>query len=196
MAAIAMHVETTPDPAVLRWVVRGEAVAGPAVIETVELADELPTAWIDALATGLITQVLVGDGELRVTATDPGTWRKLAPRLQTTLTEHLSAGRTIHCTTPARSDEQLAQAVQKLLDGPLRTYVASHGGRIELESVQDAVVTVRLIGACQGCASAGQTLREGIEQQLRSEYPEIVGVRSVEGSSVTSSGRRLLPFVS
>lgn len=195
MANVAMHVETTADPLVLRWVVRGDAVRGPAVLRARGEVSGLPSAWAEALHSGAITEVVVGDGEITARAHDAATLRQVAPGLQASLADFLNEGNQIRCITPARTDEELADAVQLLLDGPLQTYVASHGGKIELESVTAAVVTVRLIGACQGCASSGTTLREGIEEQLRATYPEIVAVRSVEGKSRTLDGRKLLPFI-
>ena len=195
MTNVAMHVETTADPLALRWVVRGDAVRGPAVLSARGEISGLPSTWVQALNSGAITEVVICDAEITARARDAETLRQATPGLQTSLADFLNGGNKIHCVTPARTDEELAHAVQLLLDGPLQTYVASHGGKIELESVNAAVVTVRLIGACQGCASSGTTLRQGIEEQLRSSYPEIVAVRSVEGKSRTLDGRKLLPFI-
>ncbi|MFA7265365.1 MAG: NifU family protein [Candidatus Nanopelagicales bacterium] len=195
MVNVAMHVEATTDPLVLRWIVRGGIVSGPAVLRSAGQADGSPPRWIDELDTGTVTEVVVGEGEVTVRARDVESLRMVAPGLQAALSAFLNEGNQIHCTTAARTDEELADAVNRLLDGPLQTCVASHGGKIELESVDAAVVTVRLIGACQGCASSGTTLREGIEEQLRASYPEVVAVRSIEGKSRTLDGRKLLPFI-
>lgn len=199
MTFVAMHAEATADPAVMRWVVRGDAVAGTAVFTTGQRDDRLPPRWSDALAAGEVDQVIVTDGELRVRITQQHQWRDLAPALQDSLAQHLNSGQLIQVETAPRSDAELAEAVQALLAGPLASYVASHGGEIKLESVVDAVVTVRLIGACKGCSSAGVTLKQGIAEQLRENYPEIKEVRSIDdkGSTVaglSESGRRLLPF--
>lgn len=196
MTAIPMHAEQTADPAVMRWVVRGDAVTGPGVINAGQEDPALPPEWNSALVAGQIEQVIVTDGELRVRIPDQRQWRDIAGDLQGALSKYLNEGHLIDIHTDARSDEELAAAVRELLDGPLASYVASHGGQIDLESVVDSVVTVRLIGACQGCASSGTTLRQGIEDQLRTEYPEIKGVRSVEGRTTNNSGHKLLPFVS
>lgn len=191
-----MHLETTSDPDVVRWVVRGDLVRGPAVIRSISEEGSLPAQWEDALAFGDLTEIVVADGELLVRVRDQSLWPTLAPRLQQSLAAFFSDGHDIHLHSGGRSDEELAEAVIELLAGPLATYVASHGGHIELASVNDAVVTVRLSGACQGCPAAAETLKEGIENQLRAQYPEIVSVRAVEGKSRAENGRRLLPFIS
>ncbi|MEO6594341.1 MAG: NifU family protein [Planctomycetota bacterium] len=53
----------------------------------------------------------------------------------------------------------------------VRPYVESHGGGIELVDVNAGVVTLRLNGACQGCAGSRATLQQGIETALREGYP-------------------------
>ena len=53
----------------------------------------------------------------------------------------------------------------------VRPYINSHGGEVELLSVDDGVVRVRMSGACQGCAASAMTLRRGIEEALRAGYP-------------------------
>jgi Fe-S cluster biogenesis protein NfuA/nitrite reductase/ring-hydroxylating ferredoxin subunit len=53
----------------------------------------------------------------------------------------------------------------------VRPYINSHGGEVELISVEDGVVRVRMSGSCQGCAASAMTLRRGIEDALRAGYP-------------------------
>ena len=59
--------------------------------------------------------------------------------------------------------------VEEALD-EVRPYIESHGGEVELVGVEAGVVTVRLSGACQGCAGSAITLRRGIEQALQDRY--------------------------
>ncbi len=53
------------------------------------------------------------------------------------------------------------------------------GGDVELVDVVDGVVTVRLQGACSGCAMSQITLKHGIEKFLKKEIPEIKSVENV-----------------
>jgi Fe-S cluster biogenesis protein NfuA len=55
-------------------------------------------------------------------------------------------------------------------------------------------VTVELHGSCQGCPSSETTLKVGIEEQLRAEFPEIVEVRSVE-EPPEPGARKYLPLI-
>jgi Fe-S cluster biogenesis protein NfuA/nitrite reductase/ring-hydroxylating ferredoxin subunit len=64
-------------------------------------------------------------------------------------------------------DEEL---VEDALDS-VRPYIHSHGGEVELLSVEDGVVHLRLAGSCVGCAASSMTLKRGIEEALRAGYP-------------------------
>lgn len=56
----------------------------------------------------------------------------------------------------------------------LRPAVQGDGGDIHLVDVSaEGVVTVRLTGACVGCPSASQTLKQGVERNLREQVPEV-----------------------
>lgn len=59
--------------------------------------------------------------------------------------------------------------VEEALD-EVRPYIHSHGGEVDLISVDDGVVRVSLSGACHGCAGSAITLRRGIEAALREHY--------------------------
>ncbi|NLL19157.1 MAG: NifU family protein [Clostridia bacterium] len=66
----------------------------------------------------------------------------------------------------------MKERVQKVLD-MVRPRLQADGGDVELISVDDGVVKVRLTGACGGCPMATMTLKQGIERVLKSEIPEI-----------------------
>lgn len=55
----------------------------------------------------------------------------------------------------------------------VRPYTQSHGGDVELVDVRDDTVVVRLSGACNGCSMSAVTLRNGVEEALREQVPEI-----------------------
>ncbi len=61
----------------------------------------------------------------------------------------------------------------------LQPAIAAHNGNIEFVKLEDAIVYVKLNGACVGCPSSFYTLTFGIEQALREQLPEIQGVMPV-----------------
>ena len=54
----------------------------------------------------------------------------------------------------------LQQRVAEVLDS-FRPFIQADGGDIELVSVEDGIVKVRLQGACVGCPMSQQTLKMG-----------------------------------
>jgi Fe-S cluster biogenesis protein NfuA len=70
-------------------------------------------------------------------------------------------------------------AAQAALE-PLQPYLDSHGGVVEVVDVVDGVVTLRLAGSCAGCSGSAATLRDGVEQALRSGLPGFAGLRVEE----------------
>jgi Fe-S cluster biogenesis protein NfuA/nitrite reductase/ring-hydroxylating ferredoxin subunit len=62
----------------------------------------------------------------------------------------------------------------------VRPYMNSHGGDVELVKVEDGTVHVRLRGACSGCSLSAVTLKNGVEEAVKSRIPEIEQVVMVE----------------
>lgn len=69
-------------------------------------------------------------------------------------------------------------AAQAALD-PVRGYIESHGGDVQILDVRDGVVSLRMSGACSGCTASAVTLREGIEEALRDGFPGFVAVEAL-----------------
>ena len=67
--------------------------------------------------------------------------------------------------------------------GPLTVLLAlgvpaQDGGDVELISVENGIVKVRLQGACAGCPMSQMTLKNGIERVLKQQIPEVKSVES------------------
>ena len=58
----------------------------------------------------------------------------------------------------------------------IRPAVQADGGDIKLASVNDGVVNIEMLGACQGCPLSIATLKSGIERILRDKVPGVVEV--------------------
>lgn len=70
----------------------------------------------------------------------------------------------------------LEEKIIRTLDR-IRPYIQRDGGDMEFVSVnEEGVVTVRLLGACVGCALVDYTLKDGVEALLMDEIPEVTEV--------------------
>lgn len=61
----------------------------------------------------------------------------------------------------------------------IRPSLQADGGDIELVSIDDNVVKVRLKGACGSCPMSQMTLKNGVEAIIRQNLPEIKSVQQV-----------------
>lgn len=69
-----------------------------------------------------------------------------------------------------QSDGASAQRSVQAALAEVRPYLASHGGDMEVVSIQDGVVRLKLHGNCDGCTAAGATLTERVEASLRTHW--------------------------
>jgi len=58
----------------------------------------------------------------------------------------------------------------------IRPAVQADGGDIKLASVNDGIVNIEMLGACQGCPLSIATLKSGIERILKDKVPGVVEV--------------------
>jgi Fe/S biogenesis protein NfuA len=77
---------------------------------------------------------------------------------------------------PPLLKDPLAARVQQVIDDQVNPGLAGHGGQVSLMDVREGKVYVRLGGGCQGCGMADVTLKQGIEEMLKREIPEITEV--------------------
>jgi len=98
----------------------------------------------------------------------------------------------IHGLYPVPLEERIAQA----LDG-LRPFLASHGGNVEIVSIQDGIARLRLEGSCKGCPASAATLEHAIKEALEQAAPDLLGleVEGVVGLEEKASDGFSLPMV-
>lgn len=65
--------------------------------------------------------------------------------------------------------------VENALEG-VRPYLGSHGGDVELISVGEGVVRLRMLGSCDGCPSSSVTLKLAVEGAIEAAAPEVTAI--------------------
>ena len=74
--------------------------------------------------------------------------------------------------------EELLSNVEKALD-EIRPFLISDGGNINLLSIEDTIVEVQLVGACNSCSVNQMTLKNGVEATIKKYAPQIEEVINV-----------------
>lgn len=75
----------------------------------------------------------------------------------------------------------------------VRPMLHSHGGNVELLSIDDGVVRLRLQGSCHGCPSSAMTLKNSIEEAIYEFAPDIAELH-VEGAVPVPSPAGFVPL--
>jgi Fe-S cluster biogenesis protein NfuA/nitrite reductase/ring-hydroxylating ferredoxin subunit len=75
----------------------------------------------------------------------------------------------IHDLHPLNLEARLREALDKV-----RPYLKSHGGNVELISLENDIAKLRLQGTCESCASSSVTLELAIRHAIEQACPDLV----------------------
>ena len=78
-----------------------------------------------------------------------------------------------------KKDEDVETKIIHVID-KIRPFLVSDGGNIQFIKYEDNIVYVSLLGACAGCAMIDITLKDGIEELIHNEIPEVKEVVNVD----------------
>ena len=92
----------------------------------------------------------------------------------------------IHGLHPVSLEARLREALDKI-----RPYMESHGGNVELLSLEDDVARLRLQGHCKTCPSSAVTMELAIRGAIEEACPDLMGFE-VEGVEPVSSNAPML----
>ena len=124
-----------------------------------DIAEELVQALLDLYGEGL-ARIL----ELTVEAGAPG-YKIIESLAGDDLVGSLLLLHELH---PRDIETRVVGALEEV-----RPYLKSHGGNVELVSVEDGVARLRLEGSCHGCPSSTMTLKLTIEEAIFKAAPDL-----------------------
>ena len=135
---------------------------------TRQVAEELVAAVVEMYGTGLekIFSALAAEGEAGAQiaaglAKDPDVGSLLL----------------IHDLHPIPLEQRVADALETV-----RPYIESHGGLLDLLSIENGVARIKLDGSCSDCRASSVTLELAIKQAIEEAAPDLWGLE-VEGIS-------------
>lgn len=179
---VTVYAESTPNPAALKFVANKKLVLQANEFKNIEEAKNSP------LATGLfhfpfVKEVFITDNYISILKYDIAEWDDVAVELREYIRNYIEEGKEIvaqNTVTEAAPTQTVAEDTVELddtskqivdiLDEYVKPAVASDGGNILFQSYdqQSKTVNVILQGACSGCPSSTFTLKNGIENMLKS----------------------------
>jgi Fe-S cluster biogenesis protein NfuA/nitrite reductase/ring-hydroxylating ferredoxin subunit len=154
--------------------------------------DELPDAHVRELAHDLVGAVVAmyGDGLRRIVDVISQS-REAGESILDQLAQDgaVASLLLIHDLYPVSLEDRVAEALQTV-----RPYMESHGGNVELVSLEHGVAKLALQGSCNGCAASRATLELAIKQALEEHAPDLAGLE-VEGVTEPAPAGLVLPVV-
>jgi len=78
--------------------------------------------------------------------------------------------------------KKMLEEVKEVIEKEISPLLAMEGGSIDLVSVEEGTVKVRLTGACAGCPMSQFTLVNFVEATLKEKIPEVKEVVAVDDS--------------
>lgn len=179
---VTVYAESTPNPAALKFVANKKLVLQASEFKNIEEAKHSP------LATGLfhfpfVKEVFITDNYISIIKYDIAEWEDVAVELREYIRSYIEEGKEIvtqHTSAKTAAAQTVAeqnvtlddtsQEIVDILEEYVKPAVASDGGNILFQSYDQETKTVNVIlqGACSGCPSSTFTLKNGIENMLKS----------------------------
>lgn len=83
--------------------------------------------------------------------------------------------------TKKNKDNEIIAKIKDVLDN-IRFYIQKDGGDLEFIGYKNGKVTIKLLGACVGCALVDLTYKDGVETILKDEIKEIKKIEIIDPS--------------
>ena len=179
---ISIYAESTPNPAVLKFVCNKSLVTSSYEFESIE------DSKISPLATKLfhypfVKSIFFDANYISITKFDIVEWNDITTELREFVKRFLEEGNEViianAISTPEKNElkldvefdtlDETSKEIINILEEYVKPAVASDGGNIQFKSYNEfsKVVKVILQGACSGCPSSTYTLKNGIENMLK-----------------------------
>lgn len=172
-----IYTEKTPNPDSVKFITGRDLTTG-GTVEVRDIKDAMGEPLLeDLMMLPNISSVMVGRNFVTVTRSS-GEWDAIEMDVMRVLGNQLSS--PISTARHAiETDDPVVSKIMELLETRIRPAVEQDGGDVLFRGFEDGVVTLEMMGSCNGCPSSMATLKHGIENMMRHFIPEVREVRSV-----------------
>jgi NFU1 iron-sulfur cluster scaffold homolog, mitochondrial len=121
-----------------------------------------------------VESVLIVENQIAVSKSGSDPWPVIGKQIGIKIREYIRSGLppvSEEYTRALPPESEIRKMIQQLLDNEINPALGMHGGWVELIDVRKNSLFLSLGGGCQGCASAGATLKLGIERSIRENFP-------------------------
>lgn len=177
-----VYVETTPNPAVLKFVSNKLLTKTSAEFKNIDETAASPLAK-ELFKFPFVKEVFIDENYISITKYAVTEWDEITGEIRTYIREFIENGGTVIDESliqkmPQAEKQQEAyfdsldvtsQRIINILEEYVKPAVQSDGGNIAFESYDENEKRVKVVlqGACSGCPSSTFTLKSGIENMLK-----------------------------
>lgn len=183
---VTVYAESTPNPAVMKFVANKTLVSQTIEFKTSDQASPSPLAQ-ELFRFPFVKEVFLDANYISITKTENEQWEDRVMELREFIRAFIASGQTLlELDTPKDNENNTSKdpktyspieaEIISILDEYIKPAVASDGGNIQFDSYDENEKSVRVLlqGACSGCPSSTFTLKSGIETMLKDMLPSKV----------------------
>lgn len=179
---VTIYVESTPNPAVLKFVYNKLITKTPAEFKSIDDTAASPLAR-ELFKMPFVKEVFIDENYISVTKFGITEWDEITAEIRSFIKTFIENGNTVIDESlvqamPQNEKQQEAyfdkldvtsQQIINILEEYVKPAVAGDGGNIAFDSYDEKEKRVKVIlqGACSGCPSSTFTLKSGIENMLK-----------------------------
>ena len=172
---ISIYSESTPNPAVLKFVANKKLVDFQIEFNSIDECQDSPLA-LKLFNFPFVKSIFIDENFISITKYDIASWDEITLTIRNFIKEYIEDGNPIITKDfkkePPIEQENLdetSKEIISILNEYVKPAVASDGGNILFKSYDEKTKSVSVIlqGACSGCPSSTVTLKNGIENMLK-----------------------------
>jgi len=179
---ITIYGETTPNPATLKFVANKLLTKAAAEFKNIDETQASPLAK-ELFHFPFVKEVFIDENYVSVTKYDVADWNEVSQEIRMFIKNYLENGGVALDESLITEQKQqeiseenfkkldiTSQKIVSILDEYVKPAVAADGGNILFESYEPETKKVKVVlqGSCNGCPSSTFTLKNGIENMLKS----------------------------
>ncbi|MCW4468233.1 NifU family protein [Flavobacterium sp. MFBS3-15] len=177
-----VYVETTPNPAVMKFVSNRLLSKTTAEFKNIDETAASPLAK-ELFKFPFVKEVFIDENYISITKYAIAEWDEFTAEVRTFIREYIEQGKPIIDESMIRATPQAekqkeeyfdsldttSQRIINILEEYVKPAVQGDGGNIAFDSYDEKEKRVKVIlqGACSGCPSSTFTLKSGIENMLK-----------------------------
>lgn len=180
---VTVYGETTPNPSTLKFVVNKLITKTAFEFKNIDQTGPSPLAK-ELFSFPFVKEIFIDENYISITKYEVATWEEITLEIRTFIKQFIENGGQIidelqAVESPKAEKQQIknfdhldttSQQIINILEEYVKPAVAADGGNILFDSYDEEQKLVKVIlqGSCNGCPSSTFTLKNGIENMLKS----------------------------